>query len=85
MSCAGICNCWSTQWAARAAIRLSRVPWIRSMEVAEIASHHPYPTSPISERRKRQQRATNGTTGTIDRTVTAVIRPICCAAICPPD
>jgi hypothetical protein len=36
-----ICSCWSAQWAVRAASRLSRSPWIRSMAEREIAGHKP--------------------------------------------
>ena len=38
LSGGGICSCWSTQWAARAASRLLRSPWMRSMALAESAA-----------------------------------------------
>ena len=62
LSGGGICSCWSTQWAARAASRLSRSPWMRSMALAESAARQPDRAGPLRQRRRRQGRATNGTT-----------------------
>ncbi len=57
-----ICSCWSTQWAARAASRLLRSPWMRSMALAESAARQPDRAGPLRQRRRRHGRATNGTT-----------------------
>lgn len=35
----GSCSCWSAQWAARAASRLLRSPWMRSMAGSKSLAH----------------------------------------------